>query len=101
MRVWPGDPLPLGATWDGEGVNFALFSEHAEGVQLLLFDEETASSPSQAISLNGKTDNIWHAYLPGVRPGALYGYRVSGPYAPERGHRFNRNKLLIDPYAKR
>ena len=100
MRVWPGAPLPLGATWDGEGVNFSLFSEHAEGVQLLLFDEETASSHSNAISLNEQTDNIWHAYLPDVRPGALYGYRVLGPYEPERGHRFNQNKLLIDPYAK-
>ena len=76
MRVWPGAPLPLGATWDGEGVNFAIFSEHAEGVQLLLFEEETASSHSTAISLTEKTDNIWHAYLPDVRPGALYGYRV-------------------------
>ncbi|MGO9962339.1 MAG: glycogen debranching protein GlgX [Acidimicrobiales bacterium] len=100
MRVWPGAPLPLGATWDGEGVNFAIFSEHAEGVQLLLFDEEAASSHSTAISLTEKTDNIWHAYLPDVRPGALYGYRVLGPYAPERGYRFNPNKLLIDPYAK-
>ena len=100
MRVWPGVPLPLGATWDGEGVNFAIFSEHAEGVQLLLFDEETASSHTTAINLTEKTDNIWHAYLPDVRPGALYGYRVLGPYAPERGHRFNPNKLLIDPYAK-
>ena len=100
MRVWPGGPLPLGATWDGEGVNFALFSEHAEGVQLLLFDEETSSRPSTTIDLNEKTDNIWHAYLPDVRPGDLYGYRVHGPYEPERGHRFNPNKLLIDPYAK-
>ena len=100
MRVWPGGPLPLGATWDGEGVNFSLFSEHAEGVQLLLFDEETSSRPSITISLSEKTDNIWHAYLPDARPGALYGYRVQGPYEPERGHRFNPNKLLIDPYAK-
>jgi glycogen operon protein len=92
--------LPLGATWDGEGVNFSLFSEHAEGVQLLLFDEESSGRPSTTISLNEKTDNIWHAYLPDVRPGALYGYRVQGPYEPERGHRFNPNKLLIDPYAK-
>ena len=100
MRVWPGSPLPLGATWDGEGVNFALFSEHAEGVQLLLFEDEASGRASTTISLNEKTDNIWHAYLPDVRPGALYGYRVQGPYEPERGHRFNPNKLLIDPYAK-
>jgi glycogen operon protein len=92
--------LPLGATWDGEGVNFSLFSAHAQGVQLLLFDEESAGRPSTTISLSQKTDNIWHAYLPDVRPGALYGYRVQGPYEPERGHRFNPNKLLIDPYAK-
>jgi len=82
MRVWPGGPLPLGATWDGEGVNFALFSEHAEGVQLLLFDEETSSRPSTTIDLNEKTDNIWHAYLPDVRPGDLYGYRVHGLTSP-------------------
>jgi glycogen operon protein len=100
VRVWPGAPLPLGATWDGEGVNFSLFSEHAEGVQLLLFDEESSASPSTTISFTQKTDNIWHAYLPDVRPGALYGYRVKGPYDPERGYRFNPNKLLIDPYAK-
>ena len=100
MRVWPGQSLPLGASWDGEGVNFALFSEHAEGVQLLLFDEETANRPSATVNLTERTDNIWHAYLPEVRPGALYGYRVHGPYDPERGHRFNPNKLLIDPYAK-
>ena len=100
MRVWPGGPLPLGATWDGEGVNFSLFSEHAEGVQLLLFDEETSGTASTTISLNERTDNIWHAYLPDVRPAALYGYRVLGPYEPQRGHRFNPNKLLIDPYAK-
>ncbi len=100
MRVWPGVPLPLGATWDGEGVNFSLFSEHAEGVQLLLFDEETSGRASTTINLKEKTDNIWHAYLPDVRPGALYGYRVQGPYEPERGHRFNPNKLLVDPYAK-
>jgi len=100
MRLWPGSPLPLGATWDGEGVNFSLFSEHAKGVQLLLFDEETSDRASTTINLSEQTDNIWHAYLPDVRPGALYGYRVQGPYEPERGHRFNPNKLLIDPYAK-
>jgi len=97
--VWPGQPFPLGATWDGEGVNFALFSEHAEKVELCLFDargrRETARIP-----LRWQTDQVWHCYLPEARPGQLYGYRVYGPYAPEQGHRFNPNKLLLDPYAR-
>jgi glycogen operon protein len=100
MRVWPGSPYPLGATWDGEGVNFALFSEHATAVKLLLFDDPRAGVPSTVISFNETTDQVWHAYLPDVRPGTLYGYKVEGPYEPERGHRFNPAKLLIDPYAK-
>ena len=100
MRVWPGRPHPLGATWDGEGVNFALFSENATGVQLCLFDDATSGEPTATISLPERTDNVWHAYLPDVRPGTLYGYRVDGPYEPEKGHRFNGAKLLIDPYAK-
>jgi glycogen operon protein len=100
MRVWPGSPRPLGATWDGEGVNFALFSENADGVQLVLFDHNDRDQPSATITLTERTDNVWHTYLPDVRPGALYGYRVHGPYEPEQGHRFNDNKLLIDPYAK-
>ena len=97
--VWPGQPYPLGATWDGEGVNFALFSEHAEKVELCLFDargrRETARIP-----MRWQTDQVWHCYLPEARPGQLYGYRVYGPYAPEQGHRFNPNKLLLDPYAR-
>ncbi|MGO8825006.1 MAG: glycogen debranching protein GlgX, partial [Acidimicrobiales bacterium] len=100
MRVWPGSPYPLGATWDGEGVNFALFSEHATAVRLLLFDDPRAGVPSTVITLNETTDQVWHAYLPDVRPGTLYGYKVDGPYEPERGHRFNPSKLLIDPYAR-
>ena len=100
MRVWPGGPHPLGATWDGEGVNFALFSESALAVQLCLFDDATASVPTATITMGERTDNVWHVYLPDVRPGALYGYRVDGPYEPQRGHRFNASKLLIDPYAK-
>jgi glycogen operon protein len=100
VRVWPGGPHPLGATWDGEGVNFALFSENATGVQLCLFDEATAGEPTATITMPERTDNVWHVYLPDVRPGALYGYRVDGPYEPTRGHRFNPSKLLIDPYAK-
>jgi len=100
VRVWPGSPRPLGATWNGEGVNFALFSENATAVQLCLFDEATAGEPTATITMAERTDNVWHAYLPDVRPGALYGYRVDGPYEPTSGHRFNHSKLLIDPYAK-
>ncbi len=100
MRVWPGSPHPLGATWDGEGVNFALFSEHASGVELCVFDHPEDPKPSWTISMPAATDRVWHAYLPDARPGTLYGYRVDGPYAPEQGHRFNPAKLLIDPYAK-
>jgi glycogen operon protein len=97
--VWPGAPYPRGATWDGEGVNFALFSEHAEKVELCLFDP-TGRHEVQRIVLREQTDLIWHCYLPEARPGLLYGYRVHGPYDPARGHRFNPNKLLIDPYAR-
>ena len=100
MRIWPGSPHPLGATWDGEGVNFAIFSEHATSVELCLFDTPESAQPSAQVSMSAATDRVWHAYLPDVRPGALYGYRVDGPYAPEEGHRFNPAKLLIDPYAK-
>jgi isoamylase len=100
MRVWPGSPHPLGSTWDGEGVNFAVFSEHATSVDLCLFGDPDASVPTETISMPSATDRVWHAYLPDVRPGAFYGYRVDGPYAPEQGHRFNHHKLLIDPYAK-
>jgi isoamylase len=100
VRAWPGSPHPLGATWDGEGVNFAIFSEHATAVDLCLFDHSDAAIPTDTISMPSATDRVWHAYLPDVRPGTLYGYRVDGPYDPEHGHRFNRNKLLIDPYAK-
>jgi isoamylase len=100
MRIWPGSPHPLGATWDGEGVNFAIFSEHATSVELCLFDTPESAEPSAQVSMAAATDRVWHAYLPDVRPGALYGYRVDGPYKPEEGHRFNPAKLLIDPYAK-
>src|ERR1700734_635236 len=97
--VWPGRPYPLGATWDGEGVNFALYSEHAEKVELCLFDN-SGKREIQRIPLAVQTDMVWHSYLPEVRPGQLYGYRVFGPYAPEEGHRFNHHKLLLDPYGK-
>jgi glycogen operon protein len=100
MRVWPGDPYPLGATWDGQGTNFALFSENADAVELCLFDDAEDEKESLRIELRDRTDLIWHCHLPDVRPGQLYGYRVHGPYDPRRGHRFNPSKLLIDPYAK-
>jgi len=99
MRVWPGLPYPLGATWDGTGTNFALFSAHAERVELCLFDSSTQRE-SGRITLPEYTHEIWHGYLPEVRPGQLYGYRVYGPYDPGAGHRFNHHKLLIDPYAR-
>ncbi|MGH2687351.1 MAG: glycogen debranching protein GlgX, partial [Actinomycetota bacterium] len=100
VRVWPGKPYPQGATWDGQGVNFAIFSEHATGVDLCLYDRPNAARETHRIPLRERTDLIWHCYLPDARPGQLYGYRVHGPYAPEDGYRFNANKLLIDPYAK-
>jgi glycogen operon protein len=99
QRVWPGLPYPLGATWDGRGTNFALFSAHAERVELCLFDGPDQREVSR-IELPEHTHEIWHAYLPDIRPGQLYGYRVYGPYEPHNGHRFNHHKLLIDPYAK-
>ncbi|HUG24051.1 glycogen debranching protein GlgX [Piscinibacter sp.] len=98
-EVWPGQPYPRGATWDGEGVNFALFSENAEKVELCLFDS-SGRHERQRITLNERTDHVWHCYLPQARPGLTYGYRVHGPYAPEHGHRFNPHKLLVDPYAR-
>jgi len=98
MEVWTGSPHPLGATWDGKGVNFAIFSHHADKVELCLFDEH-GKRELQRIPLRERTDFVWHAYLPQLRPGQLYGYRVYGPYKPEEGHRFNPHKLLIDPYA--
>jgi glycogen operon protein len=100
MRVWPGRPYPLGATWDGTGVNFALFSEHATGVELCLFRDPDDAEEAAKIRLTERTDQVWHCYLPDARPGQYYGYRVHGPYAPDQGLRFNPAKLLIDPYAK-
>src|SRR5262249_5004313 len=100
MRVWPGRPYPLGATWDGAGVNFALFSEHATKVELCLFDSADASKESHRIPLQEQSDQLWPAYLPATLPDQLYGYRVHGPYEPAAGHRFNPNKVVLDPYAK-
>lgn len=97
--VWPGRPYPLGASWDGQGVNFALFSERAEKVELSIFDPHDGRE-LQRLPLVERTDLVWHAYLPEARPGLLYGYRVHGPYRPEEGLRFNPHKLLLDPYAK-
>jgi glycogen operon protein len=96
----PGSPYPLGATWDGNGVNFAIFSANAEAIELCLFDTPDAPREAVRIPLTAQTDHVWHVYIPGLQPGQLYGYRVYGPYAPEQGHRFNPHKLLIDPYAK-
>lgn len=98
-RLDPGRPYPLGATFDGLGVNFALFSAHAEKVELCLFDPRGRKEIAR-LSLPECTDEVWHGYLPDARPGLLYGYRVYGPYAPEQGHRFNPAKLLLDPYAR-
>jgi isoamylase len=100
MRIWPGRPYPLGATFDGAGVNFALFSEYATHVQLCLFSEADDPKETQRIPLREQTDQVWHCYLPDAEPGQLYGYRVHGPYEPANGHRFNANKVLLDPYAK-
>ena len=100
MRIWPGQPYPLGATWDGSGVNFAIFSENATGVELCLFDGPDDGTESHKIQVRERTDQVWHCYLPDARPGLFYGFRVQGPYQPSAGHRFNPAKLLLDPYAK-
>src|SRR5512136_2624309 len=100
MRILPGRPYPLGANWNGSGTNFALYSEHATKVELCLFDAPEAEHESARIPLPEQTDMVWHGYLPDVLPGQVYGYRVHGPYNPQEGHRFNANKVLLDPYAK-
>jgi isoamylase len=96
----PGSPYPLGATWDGQGVNFSIFAEHATRVDLCLFDSAEADQPSMRVTMPEQSQDIWHVYIPGLTPGQLYGYRVYGPYRPEEGFRYNSNKLLVDPYAK-
>jgi isoamylase len=98
--VSPGKPFPQGATWDGTGVNFALFSDAATGVELCLFDHADDKKESARIAVVERTSGTWHIRLDGIKPGQLYGYRVNGPYEPERGLRFNAHKLLLDPYAK-
>jgi glycogen operon protein len=100
MKVWPGRPYPLGANWDGAGVNFSVFSENASGVELCLFSAPDGKREIARLPLKEQTHGSWHVYLPEVRPGQLYGYRVYGPYEPANGHRFNPSKLLIDPYAR-
>ena len=97
LALWPGNVYPLGATWDGKGTNFALFSENATGVDLCFFDRDDKET---RISLTELDNFVWHGYVPGIGPGQRYGFRVHGPYAPSEGHRFNPNKLLIDPYGK-
>jgi isoamylase len=100
MRVWPGAPYPLGATWDGAGINFALFSENASRAELCLFDSPDATAESARIEMPERTDQVFHAYLPDLLPGQLYGFRVHGPYDPHAGHRFNPAKVVFDPYGK-
>src|SRR5690606_4258701 len=100
MRIWPGSASQLGATWDGEGVNFALFAQDAKGVDLCLYDTDDPSQETHRIPIKGRTNRIWHCYSPDVRPGQLYAYRVHGGYAPHQGRRFNAHKVLIDPYAR-
>ncbi|MGH7885279.1 MAG: alpha-amylase family glycosyl hydrolase, partial [Thermodesulfobacteriota bacterium] len=100
QKIWPGKPYPLGATWDRKGVNFALFSENAKEVELCLFDRENNEKEISKIKFFEQTDMVWHAYLPEIQPGQLYGYRVYGTDDPKSGNKFNPSKLLLDPYAK-
>lgn len=99
-RILPGSMRPLGATWDGSGVNFAIYSRHATRIDLVLFDARDPAHEIVTLTLPERTAHVWHGYVPGVQPGQLYGYRVHGEYAPDRGMRFNPAKLVIDPYAK-
>lgn len=99
-RIWKGHAYPLGATWYGNGVNFALFSEHATGVELCLFDDDDPTKETARIQIENHDDYVWHLFLPEIKPGQLYGYRVHGPWEPEKGFRFNPAKLVLDPYAK-
>ncbi len=100
LKIRPGNNQPLGAKWDGKGVNFAIYSERAQMLELCLFSSDSEHREYAKIKINAKTDNIWHCYIPGLEPGQLYGYRVYGPYDPKSGFRFNPNKLLLDPYSR-
>src|SRR3954469_14594572 len=99
-RLEPGKPDPLGATWDGLGVNFAVFSANASAIDLCLFDPSGRRERAR-LPMPECTDEVWHGYLPEAKPGLVYGYRAHGPYEPRKGHRFNPQKLLLDPYAKK
>ncbi|MEA3186468.1 MAG: isoamylase, partial [Chthoniobacter sp.] len=100
FKIWLGHPYPLGATWKNNGVNFAIYSENATGVDLCLFDSPDSPTEQIRIRMTEQSDEVWHVFLPDLKPGQLYGYRVYGPYEPEKGHRFNASKLVMDPYAK-
>ncbi|MFM7835817.1 MAG: glycogen debranching enzyme GlgX, partial [Planctomycetaceae bacterium] len=100
FRVWRGRPAPLGATWDGAGVNFAVASEFATGVLVCLFDSPESQQETARIPLREHTDGVWHGYIPGLAPGQLYGLRVLGPWEPSAGHRYNASKILLDPWAR-
>ena len=100
IKFYSGSPFPLGANWDGQGVNFAFYAENATGVELCLFNSKDEPTESSRIKIEERTHHVWHIYILGLMPGQLYGYRVYGPYEPQNGHRFNSNKFLIDPYAK-
>lgn len=99
-KNYPGRPYPLGATYDGKGINFALFAKHADGVELCLFTSDESDAKEERVPMKERSHDIWHIYLPDLKPGQKYGFRVYGPYNPAEGHRFNHHKLLIDPYAK-
>src|ERR1700743_3278869 len=100
MTIFPGDPYPLGSFWNGKGVNFAIYSHNATSVELCLFNAAEGEKETQRIKFNERFHDIWHAFIPDLKPGQLYGYRISGPYDPAGGHRFNPNKVLLDPYSK-
>jgi glycogen operon protein len=100
MTIYPGDPYPLGSFWDGKGVNFALYSHSATGVELCLFNEHKGQKETQRVKFTERTHDVWHAYIADLKPGQIYGYRVYGPYDPPNGYRFNAAKVLLDPYAK-
>src|SRR5262245_16276791 len=100
MRIWPGKSYPLGASWDGNGVNFALFSECATAVELCLFETQDAPQETHGTPVTQRGGLVGLCYLPDVGPGQPYGYRIDGPYEPAHGHRFNKSKIVLDPYAK-
>src|SRR5271170_7936215 len=99
-RIWPGRPFPLGASYDGHGVNFAVFSEHATAVEVCLFDRPSGARERETLALPERTAHVFHGYVPGLGPGQLYGLRVHGPYDPESGLRMNPAKVVLDPYAR-